>query len=129
MYKLPKISDAEWEVMKIIWSKKEITANEIIDSLNGKQEWKNTTIKSLINRLLKKEAIGFRKNGKEYFYYPLISEEECIKEESQSFLKKVFNGSLNEMLLNLVKSEKLTKDDINELREMLNNKLDMEDKK
>ena len=128
MSKLPKISDSEWEVMKIIWSKEEITANEIIESLNGKQEWKNTTVKSLINRLLNKEAIGFRKNGKEYFYYPLISEEECIKEESQSFLKKVFNGSLNEMVLNLVKSEKLTKDDINELRDILNNKLDMEDK-
>ncbi|MGG7057783.1 BlaI/MecI/CopY family transcriptional regulator [Clostridium tertium] len=128
MYKLPKISDAEWEVMKIIWSKEEVTANEIIDSLNGKQEWKNTTIKSLINRLLKKEAISFRKNGKEYFYYPLISEEKCIKEESQSFLKKVFNGSLNEMLLNLVKSEELTKEDISELRDILNNKLDMEDK-
>ncbi len=128
MSKLPKISDAEWEVMKIVWSKEEITANEIIEILNGKQEWKNTTVKSLINRLLNKEAIGFRKNGKEYFYYPLISEEECIKEESQSFLKKVFNGSLNEMVLNLVKSEKLTKDDINELRDILNNKLDMEDK-
>lgn len=125
---LPKISDSEWEVMKIIWSKEEVTANEIIDNLKGKQEWKNTTIKSLINRLLNKEAIGFRKNGKEYFYYPLISEEECIKEESQSFLKKVFNGSLNEMVLNLVKSEKLTQEDINELRDILNNKLDMEDK-
>ena len=65
MSKLPKISDAEWEVMKIVWSKEEITANEIIESLNGKQEWKNTTVKSLINRLLNKEAIGFRKNGKD----------------------------------------------------------------
>lgn len=128
MKNLPKISDAEWEVMKIIWSKEEATANEIIDNLKGKQEWKNTTIKSLINRLLNKEAIGFRKNGKEYFYYPLISEEECIKEESKSFLKKVFNGSLNEMVLNLVKSEKLTQEDINELRDILNNKLNMEDK-
>ena len=128
MKNLPKISDSEWEVMKIIWSKEEATANEIIDNLKGKQEWKNTTIKSLINRLLNKEAIGFRKNGKEYFYYPLISEEECIREESKSFLKKVFNGSINEMVLNLVKSEKLTQDDINELRDILNNKLDMEDK-
>lgn len=128
MKNLPKISDSEWEVMKIIWSKEEATANEIIEKLKGKQEWKNTTIKSLINRLLNKEAIGFRKNVKEYFYYPLISEEEYIKEESKSFLKKVFNGSLNEMVLNLVKSEKLTQEDINELRDILNNKSYMEDK-
>ena len=128
MIKLPKISDSEWEIMKIIWSKEEVTSNEIIQSLKGKQEWKSTTIKSLISRLLSKEVIGFRKNGKEYFYYPLISEEESIKEESQSFLKRVFNGSINDMILNLVKSEELTNEDINELRDILNEKLDMEDK-
>ena len=128
MSKLPKISDAEWEVMKIVWCKGEVTSNEIIESLKGRQKWKNTTVKSLINRLLNKEAIGFRKNGKEYFYYSLVSEEECVKEESQSFLKRVFNGSLNDMVLNLVKSEELTKEDINELRDILNKKLDMEEK-
>lgn len=128
MIKLPKISDSEWEIMKIIWSKEEVTSNEIIQSLKGKQEWKSTTIKSLISRLLSKGVIGFRKNGKEYFYYPLISEEESIKEESQSFLKRVFNGSINDMILNLVKSEELTNEDINELRDILNEKLDMEDK-
>ena len=128
MKKLPKISDSEWEIMKIVWSKDEVTSNEIIESLSGKQQWKSTTIKSLISRLLNKEAIGFRKNGKEYVYYSLISEEECIKEESQSFLKRVFNGSLNDMILNLVKSEELTNEDINELRDILNEKLDVEDK-
>lgn len=128
MIKLPRISDSEWEIMKIIWSKEEVTSNEIIQSLKGKQEWKSTTIKSLISRLLNKEVIGFRKNGKEYFYYPLISEEESIKEESQSFLKRVFNGSINDMILNLVKSEELTNEDINELRDILNEKLDVEDK-
>lgn len=128
MSKLPKISDAEWEVMKIVWFKGEVTSNEIIESLKGRQKWKNTTVKSLINRLLNKEAIGFKKNGKEYFYYSLVSEEECVKEESQSFLKRVFNGSLNDMVLNLVKSEELTKEDINELRDILNKKLDMEEK-
>ncbi len=128
MSKLPKISDAEWEVMKIVWCKGEVTSNEIIESLKGRQKWKNTTVKSLINRLLNKQAIGFRKNGKEYFYYSLVSEEECVKEESQSFLKRVFNGSLNDMVLNLVKSEELTKEDINELRDILNKKLDMEEK-
>lgn len=128
MSKLPKISDAEWEVMKIVWCKGEVTSNQIIETLKGKQKWKNTTVKSLINRLLNKEAIGFRKNGKEYFYYSLVSEEECVKEESQSFLKRVFNGSLNNMVLNLVKSEELTKEEINELRNILNNRLDMEER-
>lgn len=128
MGKLPKISDAEWEVMKIIWTLGESTSSEIIESLKDKQPWKNTTIKSLISRLLNKDAISFKKVGKEYFYFPLVSEEECVKEESYSFIKKVFNGSLNEMILNLVKSDNLTKEDINELRNILDEKFISEEK-
>ncbi|MDB1969071.1 BlaI/MecI/CopY family transcriptional regulator [Clostridium tertium] len=122
MGKLPKISDAEWEVMKIIWALGEATSSEIIEELKGKQPWKSTTVKSLISRLLNKDAISFEKLGKEYFYFPLVSEEECIKEESNSFIKKVFNGSLNEMILNFVKSDNLTKEDINDLRSLLDEK-------
>lgn len=128
MRKLPKISDAEWEVMKIIWAKENITANEIIDELRDNQLWKNTTIKSLIKRLLNKEAIGFKKNGKEYFYYSLISEEECIEEESKTFLKRVFNGSINDMVLNFISSKEVTKEDINDLKNILNEKINMEGK-
>lgn len=122
MGKLPKISDAEWEVMKIIWALGEATSSEIIEELKGKQPWKSTTVKSLISRLLNKDAISFKKLGKEYFYFSLVSEEECIKEESNSFIKKVFNGSLNEMILNFVKSDNLTKEDINDLRSLLDEK-------
>lgn len=116
---LPKISDAEWEVMKIIWSKPKIKSSEIINELNDKSSWTASTIKSLINRLLKKEAISFEKKTKEYYYYPLVLEEECIKEESESFINRVFNGSFNSMLLNFVKSESLSEAEIEELREIL----------
>lgn len=119
MCEIPKISDSEWEVMKVIWSKNEVTSNEIIEELKEKKIWKNTTIKSLINRLLKKEAIGFKKDGKEYIYYPLVSEKECIREESKSFLQKVFNGSINEMMLNLVNNKELSESEIKKLKEIL----------
>ena len=119
MCEIPKISDSEWEVMKVIWSKNEVTSNEIIEELKEKKIWKNTTIKSLINRLLKKEAIGFKKDGKEYIYYPLVSEKVCIREESKSFLQKVFNGSINEMILNLVNNKELSESEIKELKEIL----------
>ena len=121
MKELPKISDAEWEVMKIIWNKEEVTSGEIISELQEKSEWKASTIKSLISRLLNKEAISFNKNGKEYLYYALVSEEQCVKEESESFLNRVFNGSLNSMVLNFVKNQKLSQDDIKELRSILDN--------
>ena len=71
---LPKISDAEWKVMKIIWSNSKITSSGIINELSDKCEWKASTIKSLINRLLNKQAISFENKSKEYYYYPLVSE-------------------------------------------------------
>ena len=119
--KLPKISDSEWEVMKIIWQNDSIPSTKIINELQEKTNWKASTIKTLINRLLNKEAISFTKKGKEYYYFSIVSEEECIREESESFLNKVFNGSLNSMVVNFVKSQKLTKDEIDELRAILNN--------
>ena len=74
--KLPKISDAEWEVMKIIWKNDSITSTKIIKKLQEKTNWKASTIKTLINRLLNKEAINFTKEGKEYYYFSIISEED-----------------------------------------------------
>ena len=121
MNKLPKISDSEWEVMKIIWQNDSIPSTKKINELQEKTNWKASTIKTLINRLLNKEAISFTKKGKEYYYFSIVSEEECIREESESFLNKVFNGSLNSMVVNFVKSQKLTKDEIDELRAILNN--------
>ena len=121
MKKLPKISDSEWEIMKIIWQNDSITSTKIINELQEKTNWKASTIKTLINRLLNKEAISFTKKGKEYYYFSIVSEEECIKEESKSFLSKVFNGSLNSMVVNFVKSQKLTKTEIDELKSILDN--------
>lgn len=121
MKKLPKISDAEWKVMKIIWKNDSITSTRIIKELQEKTNWKASTIKTLINRLLNKEAINFTKEGKEYYYFSIISEEDCIREESEGFLNKVFNGSLNSMVINFVKSQKLTEDEINELKSILDN--------
>lgn len=121
MINVPSISDAEWEVMKIIWKQGEATANEIVEQLKESVNWKPNTIKTLINRLLNKEVIGFNKLGKEYSYFALVSEEECIKAESESFLKKVFNGSFNSMVMNFVNSKELSKEDIEELRNILNN--------
>lgn len=119
MCKIPKISNAEWEVMKIIWSNPQITSSSIIQALKDKAQWKPATVKSLINRLLNKKAIGFNKLGNEYFYYPLISEDECIKLESKSFIDRVFNGSVKSMLLTFAESKELSENDVDELKDIL----------
>jgi len=120
MSEIPKITNAEWEIMKIIWNHSEITSVNIIQELKDKEEWKPATVKSLINRLLNKNAIGFNKLTSEYLYFPLVSEDECIKLESQSFIDRVFNGSVKSMILNFAKSEELSETDINELKTILN---------
>lgn len=126
MCKVSKISNAEWKVMKIIWDNSEITSADVVQALKDKVDWKPATVKSLINRLLKKKVISFNKLGNEYYYFPLISEDKCIKLESQSFINKVFNGSIKSMVLNFIESKEMSEADLEELKEILNqsNKLE-----
>ncbi|HBE80001.1 MAG TPA: CopY/TcrY family copper transport repressor [Firmicutes bacterium] len=119
MNDLPRISEAEWEVMKIFWESAPITANEMIEKLKGHISWQPKTVKTLINRLLKKQAIAFEKDDRVYRYYPLVSKEDCIREESQSFLKRVYNGELNVMLTSFLSSRQLSEKDIEELKQIL----------
>ncbi|QAT41623.1 BlaI/MecI/CopY family transcriptional regulator [Clostridium sp. JN-9] len=118
---IPSISDSELEIMKIIWRDKQTTTNKIIEELADEVEWKPNTVKTLVNRLLNKNAIGFDKAGKEYYYYPLVMKEEYIEKESESFINKFFNGSINSMLLNFVKNQKISARDIEVLQDILNN--------
>ena len=119
MYEIPNITNAEWEIMKIIWINPEISSINIIKELKDKSDWKPATVKTLINRLLTKNAIGFNKVGYEYLYFPLVSEDECIKLESKSFIKRVFNGSIKSMILTFAQSEEISETDIEELKNIL----------
>ncbi len=121
MNDIPKISEAEWEVMKVLWSRSpsSLTSNEIVDALGGFSDWKPNTVKSLITRLVKKGALGFKEERRIYLYYPLVTEEECKKAVTKSFLKRVFGGALKPMLATFLADEKLSSDDINELKRML----------
>jgi BlaI family penicillinase repressor len=116
---VPRISEAEWEVMKVIWSKSPSAANDVINVLSDNTEWKPATIKSLISRLVKKNALGFNQEGKTYLYFPLVSEEECLRAESQSFLHRLYGGALKPMLVNFLKQERLSADEIEELKKIL----------
>ncbi|MCP4451214.1 MAG: BlaI/MecI/CopY family transcriptional regulator [Planctomycetes bacterium] len=115
----PKISDAEWEIMKLLWASHPQTANALVEALEGAQHWKPKTIKTLINRLLTKGAIGFKKTGRQYQYYPLVAEQTCIQSESQSFLKRVFNGAAKPMLAAMIENDTLSLEDIDELKQIL----------
>jgi BlaI family penicillinase repressor len=122
MKEFPQISDAEWRVMQVIWENSPITANEVIDQLENNTDWKPKTVKTLIRRLVEKKVLGFHKEGKAYLYYPIVSENESIRVESENFLQKVFNGSLNLMLANFIEEQRLSEEDIKELKRIIDDK-------
>lgn len=115
-----RISDSEWEIMKIIWKNPNCTALDIIEQLKDSQKWKPKTIKTLIRRLIDKNIVGFEPFGREYKYYSLVNEAECRKTESVSFLQRVYSGSVKSMLLNFIEEENLSKEDIEDLKSILN---------
>lgn len=122
MKNLPQISDTEWQVMKIIWASAPITAGEVIEKLEGVTSWKPKTVKTLLGRLVRKKAIAFNKEGRIYVYYPLVAENECVKAESRSFLQKVYGGALNTMFAYFLEEEELSREDIEELKRILDQK-------
>lgn len=119
MKKIPKISEAEWEVMKVVWANSPCTSNQIIDILAQSTDWNPKTIKTLINRLVNKDVLGFNEDGRRYLYFSLVQESDCIKAENESFLSKVYNGALKSMLVNFIKESDLSKDDIEDLKRIL----------
>ena len=119
---IPRISEAEWEIMKLVWKSSPITSDEIIASLSDKMNWSGQTIKTFINRLLKKGAIGFEKSGRNYLYHPIVSEKECIKAENKSFLERVYDGTVSMLFSNFLEDEPLTDKEIEKLQKLLEEK-------
>ncbi|WP_289139362.1 penicillinase repressor BlaI [uncultured Brevibacillus sp.] len=119
---VPGISEAEWEVMNVLWEKEPQTANEVIFSLQEKMDWKPKTIRTLLDRLVKKKVVGVNQNQKLYTFFPLYTQGECQKAEAQTFLKRIYGGTMKSMLVQFIEEEELTEEDMNELRSILNEK-------
>ena len=118
--KIPRISDTEWEVMKIIWPQGPNTADVVIGALQKQDPtWHPKTAKTLLNRLLKKGALGYDKTGRAYIYRALVNEKECQDAVSKSFLERVFGGSLRPMLAHFVERRKISPKEAAELRKIL----------
>jgi BlaI family penicillinase repressor len=119
MAKTPRISEAEWEVMKVLWKTSPMTANEIVEELKGKTRWKRETIRTLINRLVQKKALSFEKKGRRYHYFPRITEAEGIRAEAESFVKRIGGGSIEPMMAAFVEEKQLSAEKIARLKRIL----------
>lgn len=119
MKTLPQISEAEFEVMKIVWSYAPVSTNEITDHLVKTTSWSPKTIQTLIKRLVNKGALTYEKHSRMFVYTPLVSQEEYVGQESNSFLKRFYNGNLSAMLSAYLEQGQLSETEIDTLRSLL----------
>lgn len=122
MNSLPQISEAEFEIMKVIWDNSPINTKEIVDIVTKSSNWNMRTIHTLIARLEKKGAIKHKKDGRIYIFFPVVKKEDYIKSESKSFINKFYNGAVNKMVMNFIENDMLSLEDIQELKNILNEK-------
>ncbi|RDU36629.1 BlaI/MecI/CopY family transcriptional regulator [Neobacillus piezotolerans] len=119
MKEIPQISEAEFEVMKVIWQYEPISTPEVVEKLSNKSDWKPNTIHTMLARLVKKKALHSRKDGRVFIYTSLVEKHEYVEQKSKSFLKQFFGGTLNSMVLNFIENDQLSNEDITELKKIL----------
>ena len=108
--------------MKVLWAFAPQTGNKVVEALADSTSWSPKTIKTLLNRLVKKKALGFEKQGRSYSYYPLVREEDCARAETRSFLKRVYGGALQPMLSHFLEHESISAVELEELQRILDEK-------
>jgi len=113
------ISAAEWKVMRVLWEKHPQPAYDIIQTLEESEAWAPNTIKTLLNRLVKKKALKVQPYKNLYLYSPAVEEAACVRTESQSLLKRLFNGDVRPLLIHFAENDQLTADDLKELQKIL----------
>jgi BlaI family penicillinase repressor len=119
MKTLPQISEAEFEVMKVVWKYAPVSTNEITDLLTQTTNWRPKTIQTLIKRLVTKGALTYEKQSRVFVYTPLIEEREYIGQESSSFLDRYYDGDITAMLSAYIEEDKLSESEIDTLRSLL----------
>jgi len=119
MHALPHISEAEFEVMKIVWKYAPISTNEITEKLLRTTSWSPKTIQTLIKRLVNKGALTYEKQSRVFVYTPVVDEKEYIGQESNTFLKRYYDGDITAMLSAYIENDKLSETEIDNLRSLL----------
>lgn len=119
MSHLPQITEAEFEVMKVVWKYAPISTTEITEKLTQTTNWSPKTIQTLIKRLVTKGALSYEKHSRVFVYTPLVKESEFISQESKSFLKRYYDGDITAMLSAYLENNRLSETEIDTLRSLL----------
>lgn len=119
MSALPQISEAEFEVMKIVWKYEPVNTNEITEHLLKTTSWSAKTIQTLIKRLVTKGALTYEKQGRIFVYTSLIGKKEYLNQQNIFFLKRFYHGDIASMLSAYVESNPLSESEIRHLHSVL----------
>ena len=127
MKPIPQISDAEYKVMKAVWSHAPVSTPEVTELLAASNGWSPKTVQTMLARLVKKGALTYEKQGRAFIYTPLVKETEVLRKESSSFLDRFYNGCISSMVSNFLEEDRLTAEEIDDLRRLLDKSHDKGD--
>jgi predicted transcriptional regulator len=113
------ISDAESLVMEVLWRGQRLHADEVVATLASRHDWQETTVKTLLNRLLKKGAISAEKDGRRYLYSAVLKREQWVAAESKSMIDRLFGGRIAPLVAHFGKQRKMSKADLDELKRLV----------
>lgn len=113
------ISVAESAVMEIMWRKSPIATEEVVEALAHQRKWRDATVKTLVNRLLRKGAIRAARDGRRYLYSPVLTREQWLSDESESLVERLFGGRIAPLVSHFSRHRLLSQKDITELRQII----------
>lgn len=113
------ITDAEWNVMELLWEKSPRNSQEIVAALEQSRGWKRATVVTLLSRLTAKGALNTEPQGNRFLYTPAVERSACVAKETRSFLDRLFGGTLRPLVAHVAEHHQLTKKDIAELKSLL----------
>jgi predicted transcriptional regulator len=119
MNKPIQISEAESQVMEVLWSGSPRTAEDVVAALSDQQAWQVATIKTLLNRLLKKGAVRAEKDGRRFLYSPLLTRDLWLVTESGSMVQRLFGGRIAPLVAHFGQHGKLSADDLEDLKRLV----------
>jgi len=114
-----RISDAESRVMRYLWDRGPATANDVVAELGPANDWSEATVKTLLNRLKNKGALAARADGRRYVYTPKLEREDWLLDESTGLVDRLFDGRLAPLVSHFSNHGKLSREDLDELRELI----------
>jgi predicted transcriptional regulator len=114
-----QVTEAESAVMEVLWARSPLSAEEVAVALADSRDWQETTVKTLLNRLLRKGAVMAGRDGRRYLYSPVLKREAWLLGESQGLLERLFDGRVAPLVSHFSRHRKLSRKDIAELRKLL----------